>query len=288
MLNTIFISKKGGGCADEYIGTSGDIFYDPDCSVGLRISDGKTAGGMPMYTKIPVGAIIVAHNDSTIPGFLKLDGTKYPPEDYPQLVEVGYPVVQSLLGGSECSYAADDVGISMWGMQMRILKKSQINAVWMGWADGGRTLLEWDNSTINSTGDFSLSAYNIEFGYAEQNLANYCPQVKWALESVDKTTGAVTVLDERSLVPNTELIPFQEKEFILTTPVNITNSTVRIRTVSTNTWCCISQVRFFTGGTLADTIKLPEGRSEVFTTSSPGNGVYGDGLAADYQAFIRI
>ena len=41
----LFSDKMGGRTASEYIGTEGEIFYDPT-TTSLRISDGSTAGGM--------------------------------------------------------------------------------------------------------------------------------------------------------------------------------------------------------------------------------------------------
>lgn len=293
MLNTIFIHKKGSGCADSFIGNGGELFYDPErIEHGLRLSDGVTPGGIPLTnsgSSLPVGSIIVSHKDATIDGFIKLDGTSYSPEQYPQLVTAGYPVTQSLLGGKECNYASDDVGNVIWGMQYRILRRSQGNAIWMGWADGGQTLIEWDNSIIEQSGaSFDLSAYNMEIGYVDQNMSAYgTTSIRWALELVDKTTGDVTTIDERS-INVTELKSNTEYEFVLPTPVAISNCRIRIRTLSNMTYCCLNQVRFFTGGVLGDVLKLPEGRSGVFTMAAPQNGVYGTGLSDDYQAFIRV
>jgi len=41
----LFTDKMGGRQASEYIGTEGEIFYDPT-TTSLRISDGSTAGGI--------------------------------------------------------------------------------------------------------------------------------------------------------------------------------------------------------------------------------------------------
>jgi hypothetical protein len=41
----LFADKMGGRQASEYIGTEGEIFYDPT-TTSLRISDGSTAGGI--------------------------------------------------------------------------------------------------------------------------------------------------------------------------------------------------------------------------------------------------
>lgn len=292
MLNTILCMRNGRD-ATNFIGNQGDLFYDPEMpSRGMRISDGETVGGKPLgnSSSLPVGSIIVSHKDATIEGFIKLDGTSYSPEQYPQLVAAGYPVKQSLLGGKECNYASDDVGNAIWGMQFRILRRSQGNAMWMGWADNGQTLIEWDNSIIEQSGQgFDLSAYNMEIGYIDQNINAYgTTSIRWALELVDKTTGAVTTIDERSIAI-TELKANTEYEFVLPTAVAISsNNRIRIRTLSNTTYCCLNQVRFFTGGVLGDVLKLPEGRSGVFTMSAPQNGVYGNGLSDDYQAFIRV
>lgn len=294
MLNTIFIHKKGSGCAEDFVGNGGELFYDPErVSYGIRVSDGITPGGVPMTAgeSLPVGSIIVSHKDATIPGFIKLDGTKYSPKQYPQLVAAGYPVTQSLLDGKECNYASDDVGYAIWGMQFRVLRKPQFNAMWMGWADNGQTLIEWSNSTIESSGaGFKLSAYNMEFGYVDQNMPNYGTKaIRWALELVDSATGSITTIDERSLDVQAELKPNTEYEFVLPKAVQINpNTSIRLRVLSSTTYCCLSQVRFFTGGKLADVLKLPEGRTEVFACSAPQNGVYGMGLADNYQAFIRV
>jgi len=41
----LFADKMGGRQASEYIGTEGEVFYDPT-TTSLRISDGSTAGGI--------------------------------------------------------------------------------------------------------------------------------------------------------------------------------------------------------------------------------------------------
>jgi hypothetical protein len=45
----LFADKMGGRQASEYIGTEGEIFYDPT-TTSLRISDGSTAGGTSIST----------------------------------------------------------------------------------------------------------------------------------------------------------------------------------------------------------------------------------------------
>jgi hypothetical protein len=45
----LFADKMGGRQASEYIGTEGEIFYDPTTNL-LRISDGSTAGGTSIST----------------------------------------------------------------------------------------------------------------------------------------------------------------------------------------------------------------------------------------------
>ncbi len=43
----LFADKMGGTSAAAYIGTPGEIFYDPSGATPLRISDGVTPGGIP-------------------------------------------------------------------------------------------------------------------------------------------------------------------------------------------------------------------------------------------------
>jgi hypothetical protein len=43
----LFADKMGGRNAATYIGTVGEIFYDPSGATPLRISDGVTPGGIP-------------------------------------------------------------------------------------------------------------------------------------------------------------------------------------------------------------------------------------------------
>ena len=43
----LFTDKMGGISATTYIGTPGEIFYDPSGSTPLRLSDGVTPGGIP-------------------------------------------------------------------------------------------------------------------------------------------------------------------------------------------------------------------------------------------------
>jgi hypothetical protein len=45
----LFADKMGGRQADDYIGTEGEIFYDPT-TTSLRISDGETVGGLSLST----------------------------------------------------------------------------------------------------------------------------------------------------------------------------------------------------------------------------------------------
>jgi hypothetical protein len=43
----MFTDKMGGTRANNYIGTTGEVFYDVDGSTPLRLSDGVTPGGIP-------------------------------------------------------------------------------------------------------------------------------------------------------------------------------------------------------------------------------------------------
>jgi hypothetical protein len=43
----IFTDKMGGTGANNYIGTTGEVFYDIDGTTPMRISDGVTPGGRP-------------------------------------------------------------------------------------------------------------------------------------------------------------------------------------------------------------------------------------------------
>ena len=43
----IFTDKMGGTGANNYIGTTGEVFYDIDGSTPMRLSDGVTPGGIP-------------------------------------------------------------------------------------------------------------------------------------------------------------------------------------------------------------------------------------------------
>ena len=43
----MFTDKMGGTRANNYIGTTGEIFYDIDGTTPLRLSDGVTPGGIP-------------------------------------------------------------------------------------------------------------------------------------------------------------------------------------------------------------------------------------------------
>jgi len=43
----IFADKMGGTRANNYIGTTGEVFYDIDGSTPMRLSDGVTPGGIP-------------------------------------------------------------------------------------------------------------------------------------------------------------------------------------------------------------------------------------------------
>jgi hypothetical protein len=43
----IFTDKMGGTGANNYIGTTGEVFYDIDGTTPMRISDGVTPGGKP-------------------------------------------------------------------------------------------------------------------------------------------------------------------------------------------------------------------------------------------------
>jgi hypothetical protein len=43
----IFTDKMGGTRANNYIGTTGEVFYDIDGTSPLRLSDGVTPGGIP-------------------------------------------------------------------------------------------------------------------------------------------------------------------------------------------------------------------------------------------------
>lgn len=53
-INKIFVDKMGGRSTASYIGTPGDIFYDP--AVGdLRLSDGQTVGGKSLLSEQNAG-----------------------------------------------------------------------------------------------------------------------------------------------------------------------------------------------------------------------------------------
>jgi hypothetical protein len=43
----MFADKMGGTRANNYIGTTGEVFYDIDGSTPMRLSDGVTPGGIP-------------------------------------------------------------------------------------------------------------------------------------------------------------------------------------------------------------------------------------------------
>jgi hypothetical protein len=43
----VFVDKLGGTSSDEYIGKSGDLFYDPIVKQ-LKVSNGVTEGGEPI------------------------------------------------------------------------------------------------------------------------------------------------------------------------------------------------------------------------------------------------
>jgi hypothetical protein len=43
----MFADKMGGTRANNYIGTTGEVFYDVDGSTPMRLSDGVTPGGIP-------------------------------------------------------------------------------------------------------------------------------------------------------------------------------------------------------------------------------------------------
>jgi len=43
----IFTDKMGGTRSNNYIGTTGEVFYDMDGTTPMRISDGVTPGGIP-------------------------------------------------------------------------------------------------------------------------------------------------------------------------------------------------------------------------------------------------
>jgi hypothetical protein len=43
----IFADKMGGTRANNYIGTTGEVFYDVDGTSAMRLSDGVTPGGIP-------------------------------------------------------------------------------------------------------------------------------------------------------------------------------------------------------------------------------------------------
>jgi len=43
----MFADKMGGTRANNYIGTTGEVFYDIDGTSPLRLSDGVTPGGIP-------------------------------------------------------------------------------------------------------------------------------------------------------------------------------------------------------------------------------------------------
>ena len=43
----LFADKMGGTTANNYIGTTGEVFYDIDGTTPMRLSDGVTPGGIP-------------------------------------------------------------------------------------------------------------------------------------------------------------------------------------------------------------------------------------------------
>jgi hypothetical protein len=43
----MFVDKMGGTNSVNYIGTTGEVFYDMDGTTPLRLSDGVTPGGIP-------------------------------------------------------------------------------------------------------------------------------------------------------------------------------------------------------------------------------------------------
>ena len=48
----LFADKMGGTPATNYIGTVGEVFYDPTGATPLRISDGVTPGGTSISTGV--------------------------------------------------------------------------------------------------------------------------------------------------------------------------------------------------------------------------------------------
>jgi len=66
MANTvhkIFVDKMGGRNVSEFIGSSGDAFFDPDTGQ-IRVSDGSTVGGKPALPKARHQNVLTAYGDS--------------------------------------------------------------------------------------------------------------------------------------------------------------------------------------------------------------------------------
>jgi hypothetical protein len=61
----LFADKMGGTLANNYIGTTGDIFYDPDQGV-LKISDGVTAGGNTIFNVTPTYGQFWSNTSQTV------------------------------------------------------------------------------------------------------------------------------------------------------------------------------------------------------------------------------
>ena len=61
----LFADKLGGTRANTYIGTTGDIFYDPDQGA-LKISDGVTVGGNPILNVTPAYGQFYSNTTQTV------------------------------------------------------------------------------------------------------------------------------------------------------------------------------------------------------------------------------
>lgn len=62
MSNTIYrvvLEKLGGVNIDNFIGTKGDLFYDPEVPTVFKLSDGNTLGGLPFGNTLTSDPITV-------------------------------------------------------------------------------------------------------------------------------------------------------------------------------------------------------------------------------------
>jgi hypothetical protein len=58
VVNKIFTDKMGGRNPSEYIGTPGELFYDPNTGV-VKVSDGVTAGGKSIAESSPLESLYI-------------------------------------------------------------------------------------------------------------------------------------------------------------------------------------------------------------------------------------